>query len=257
MKLATFNANSVRTRINIVTDWLKEHQPDVLCLQETKSQDKDFPADAFVEAGYNVIFHGQKSYNGVAIASKIEAQNVQKGLQDGEEDPEQARFIKADFHGVTVINSYVPQGFDPESEKFQYKLQWYRRLLKHLEKNHSNKDMLIWTGDLNVAREEIDVYNHKRLLGRCCHHPNEFVEFDKVKAWGLIDVFRKHCPEPELYTFYDYRQNALANGRGWRIDHILATEPLAAKSTISYIDLEPRKKEKPSDHTFLVAEFDI
>jgi len=257
MKIATFNVNSVRARIGIVTDWLVRHQPDALCLQETKAQDKDFPADAFAEIGYQVAFKGEKSYNGVAIATKEPLKNVVCGLDDGGE-PDEARLIRGKLGKVHIINAYVPQGQEVDSERWQYKLEWYARIGKLLERDYKPKDKLLWVGDLNVAMEDRDVYDPDRLRGDVCFHPAEQAALTEVMKWGLVDVFRKHCDEDKQFTFYDYRMpKALDRHLGWRIDHILAAKSLAKKSTASYIDLEPRRLTKPSDHTPLVAEFDV
>ncbi|HOO57651.1 MAG TPA: exodeoxyribonuclease III [bacterium] len=257
-RIATFNANSIRTRAGIILDWLEKEAPDVLCVQETKCQDKDFPVAAFEEAGYNAAFFGQKSYNGVAILSRGPLESVKYGFGDGAEEPEQARLIAGTFHGIRIINSYVPQGFEPGSEKFDYKLEWMRRLKAYLEKHHTPGEPIVWTGDMNVAPEAIDVHDPEGLAGHCGFHPDEQAEFQKVVDWGFTDIFRKHTPEPGQYTFWDYRlPNALKRGLGWRIDHILATQPLAEKSIGCRIDTHPRTLPKPSDHTFLAAEFNI
>lgn len=257
MRVATFNCNSIRARLPIVIAWLGAHRPDVLCLQETKVRDEEFPAQAFREAGYHVVFHGQKGYNGVAIASVAEPRAVAAGLDDGGE-PDAARLIRAAVAGVTVVNTYVPQGVAPDAPQFRYKLDWFARLRRFFERHESPRKRVLWAGDLNVAPLPIDVYDHDRLLGRVCHHPDEFAALKGVMDWGFEDVFRKHCAGPKQFTFFDYRlPRALERGLGWRIDHLLATKPLAAKSTAAYIDLQPRRAEKPSDHTFLVAEFGL
>jgi exodeoxyribonuclease III len=257
-KIATFNTNSVRSRIDIITGWLKKESPDVLCLQETKVQDADFPIAAFEQAGYNSVYFGQKSYNGVAILSPREMTDARTGLSDGEENPEQARLIAATAGGVRVVNTYVPQGFEIGSEKFQYKLSWFARLKKYFDRNHRPGELLIWTGDFNVAPEPMDVHDPEGLEGHVGVHPDDRAALADVKAWGFIDVFRKHVPDPQQFTFWDYRlRGALEKNAGWRIDHIWATPPLAEKSTAAWIDIGPRRLEKPSDHTFLVAEFEL
>jgi exodeoxyribonuclease-3 len=163
------------------------------------------------------------------------------------------------YSGITVINSYVPQGRERESPQYAYKLEWYDRLRHLLETSYTNDKPLIWCGDLNVAPEAIDVHDPKRLLGHVCFNPEVWDAFAKTKTWGLIDVFRKHYPAvPGQYTFFDYRvPKSLQRGLGWRIDHILATQPLVEQSVACIIDLEPRRAEKPSDHTILTAEFSM
>jgi exodeoxyribonuclease-3 len=255
VKIATFNANSLRSRLPIVLKWLSKNSPDILCVQETKVQDVDFPREAFENTGYEYIFKGQKSYNGVAIFSKSKITKVEFGFKD--EPRDEARLIKAVVQGISIVNTYVPQGYEPDSEKFQYKLQWFRRLRKYFAANFKAGGRVVWVGDLNIAPEAIDVYDPKGLLGHVCFHPGVHKELKKVMEWGFIDVFRMHCKEAKQYTFWDYRMNAFRRNAGWRLDHIMATQPMAKKSTACYIDLGPRLEEKPSDHTFLVAEFDL
>lgn len=254
MKIASYNVNSIRMRLPLVLDWLKEAQPNALCVQETKVQDAEFPAGAFEQSGYKCVYKGQKGYNGVAIFSKTEPKNVSFGLDD--EPKDEARFIKAEINGVIVVNTYVPQGNSPESEKFQYKLDWFKRLAKFFNKHFKPSDPVVWLGDLNIAPEPIDVYDPKTLLGHVCFHPEVHKELQEVMKWGFADVFRMHCKEAGQYTFWDFRlPNVIKRNLGWRIDHIMATKDLAEKSTACYIDKNPRMEEKPSDHTPIVAEF--
>lgn len=256
MKLATFNTNSIRARMGIIVDWLEKEAPDVLCLQETKVQDKDFPADPFKEMGYQLVFRGQKSYNGVAIISKLPLEEIRLNLYKKEN--EEARFMSARVHGMPLMNLYVPQGFAPGTEKFEYKLSWLKDLLAHIKGNYDPALPLLMVGDFNVALEPIDVYDPEGLRGEVGFHPDEQSIFREYLAWGLVDVFREHHPGGGHYTFWDYRiPNAFKRKMGWRIDYILATRPLAEKSPRAWIDTEPRTRQKPSDHTFLVAEFHL
>jgi exodeoxyribonuclease-3 len=254
MKVVSFNVNSLRTRLPIVLQWLTEHQPDVFAVQETKVQDVDFPSDAFDETGYQYVFKGQKSYNGVAIFSKSEITNVEFGFDD--EPKDEARLIKTKINGIVIVNTYIPQGYLPESEKFEYKLNWFRRLLTYFDKNFKLSDPVLWVGDFNVAPEPIDVYDSEALSGHVCFHPDAHKVLNAVVQWGFVDVFRMHCREAGQYTFWDYRLNSFKRNLGWRLDHIMATQPLANKSTACYIDKKPRLAERPSDHTPIVAEFD-
>jgi exodeoxyribonuclease-3 len=256
MKIATFNANSIRARLDVVVDWLQQHEPDILAIQETKVVDELFPVEAFENAGYHVVFKGQKAYNGVAIASREKATDVRYGLHDGG-PADESRLISAKIGPVRMINTYVPQGRELDHEMYQYKLNWFKRLRKHFDKNFSTRMKLVWVGDLNVAREAMDIHNAEKQTNHVCYHVDVRHAFTDTMGWGFEDVFRKHCPEPGQYTFYDYRANSLKRGAGWRIDYVLATPSLARRSRTAYIDLEPRKVEKPSDHTFLVAEFDL
>jgi exodeoxyribonuclease-3 len=254
MKVASFNVNSLRARLTIVLQWLAEYQPDILCVQETKVQNTDFPTDAFDRTEYKYVFKGQKSYNGVAIFSRSEISNVQFGFDD--EPKDQPRLIKAEINGIVIVNTYIPQGYLPESEKFEYKLNWFNRLLTLFDKNFKPTDPVLWVGDFNVAPEPMDVYDPEGLLGHVCFHPDVHKALKDVMQWGFVDVFRTHCSEPGHYTFWDYRaRNSFKRNLGWRLDHIMATEPLAKKSTACYIDKEPRLAERPSDHTPIIAEF--
>jgi exodeoxyribonuclease-3 len=254
MKVVSFNVNSLRARLPIVLQWLGEHQPEVLCVQETKVQDVDFPTDALERSGYKYVFKGQKSYNGVAIFSKNEITNIKFGFDD--EPKDEARLIKAKINDIVIVNTYVPQGYMPESEKFEYKLNWFKRLHVFFDKNFKPAEPVFWLGDLNVAPEPIDVYDPEALSGHVCFHPDARKALSEVMQWGFADVFRMHCREAGQYTFWDYRLHSLEHNFGWRLDHIMATQPLAKKSVACYIDKEPRFAERPSDHTPIVAEFD-
>ena len=256
LTIATFNVNSIRARMPILLPWLERATPDVVCLQETKVQDADFPNAPLEEAGYHVVFRGQKSYNGVAMLSKRAPESVSAGFDDGGPTDE-ARLLIAELDGIAVINTYVPQGRDVEHEAYRYKLEWFERLRSLLESRFSPDDPIVWVGDVNVAPTPIDVHDPKRLLGHVCFNPDVTEALERVTDWGFVDVFRKHIPQAGHYTYYDYRaKNAIVEGKGWRIDHVQATAPLAARSVDAWIDLEPRRAEKPSDHTPLLATFD-
>lgn len=256
MKIATFNANSIRARLPLTLDWLKQQTPDILCIQETKVQDKDFPTAPFVEAGYQATFRGQKSYNGVAIVSCASQELLDPSL-DTESDSE-ARLMTARIDGIVVINVYVPQGFEVGSDKFQYKLAYLSDLLAYIKARYTPDDPLLIVGDFNVALEPRDVHDPEGLTGAVGFHPEEQSRFRELLTWGLVDVFRQHVQESGQYTFWDYRvPNGFKRNLGWRIDYILATAPLARTSRTAWIDTGPRALKKPSDHTFLVAEFDV
>lgn len=256
MKIATFNTNSIRARTGIISGWIKSQRPDVLCLQETKVQDRDFPADVFAELGYQVIFKGQRSYNGVAILSGHPVSDPRTNLTENPD--EQARFISAVTADIHIINVYVPQGVAPGTDKFLYKLQWMEGLLSHLKTCYVPGMPLIMAGDFNVALEPIDLYDPEGMKGQAGFHPEEQAMLKRIMEWGLVDIFRMHHREGGHYTFWDYRiQNGLKRNMGWRIDYIFATRPLAAKSTNVWIDTNIRGQERPSDHTFLTAEFDV
>jgi len=256
-KIATYNVNSIRSRLHIVVSWLEKNRPDVFCLQETKVDDGRFPAGEFEKIGYHIVFKGKTQYNGVAVASLVEPDEVYFGLDDGGPRDED-RLIRGVFSDIPVVNAYVPQGRERESPHFAYKLQWFTRLADSLERSYSAGKPLILCGDLNVAPERIDVHDPGRLPGHVCFTPEVWEGFALLKSWGLQDVFRKHHPgEPGHYTFFDYRvPRSVERGLGWRVDHLLATPPLADRSLNCIIDMDARRAEKPSDHTILVAEFD-
>ncbi len=255
LKVATFNANSIRARLEVVLDWMKREAPDVLAFQETKVQDKDFPVAVFQGIGYHVVFRGQKSYSGVAVASREEPEQVASGFGDGEEADE-ARLIRLVIRGVPIVSTYVPQGRSVDSPHFQRKLAWFERLRDLFDRDYSPDGPLLWMGDFNVAPQPEDVHDPKGLRNHVDFHPEARAALQRVREWGFIDVFRKHHPEAGHYTFWDYRvRTNLERNRGWRVDHIWATEPLARKSLRSWVDVEARRVKGASDHTFLVAEF--
>jgi exodeoxyribonuclease-3 len=254
MKVASFNVNSIRARLPVVVPWLRERRPDVLAMQETKVQDEGFPKAVFTEAGYSCVFRGQKSYNGVALATTREVADIEFGLP--QEPRDEARLLKARFGDLILVNTYIPQGYLAASERFQYKLDWFARLLDYFRTNFRPSDPLVWVGDLNVAPLPIDVYDPETLLGHVCYHPAVRAALEEIVRWGFTDVFRMHCQEAGQYTFWDYRmRGSFRRNRGWRLDHILATRPVADKCTACYIDVEPRLAPHPSDHTPIVAEF--
>jgi len=258
LNIATFNANSVRSRTAVIADWLAREEPDVLCLQETKVQDHEFPVELFEKSGYRVVFRGQKSHAGVALASRAEPEDVSFGLDDGG-PADEPRLIQATVGGIPIVNTYVPQGQSVDSPMFAYKLAWFARLRDYFARRFSPQEPLLWCGDFNVAPEEIDVHDPQRLKNHVDFHPRARAALAEVRAWGFGDVFRRHHPDkPGQYTFWDYRvAGALDRNVGWRVDHIWATRPLAERSTRCWIDRDARRAERPSDHTFLVAEFTL
>jgi exodeoxyribonuclease III len=257
LKVATFNVNSLRMRLPIVQGWLQKESPDVLCFQETKVQDQDFPAEAFAQLGYHITFRGQKAYAGVAIATRLPPSDVRFGLDDGEE-PDEARLIQLTVQGVSIVNTYVPQGQSIDLPQFQYKLRWLNRLRQHFERHASPLKPLIWLGDLNVAPEPIDVHDPQGNAKHVAFHPDVRNALQNVRDWGFVDILRKYHPEPGQFTYWDYRiPSSLDRNLGWRVDHIWATHTLAGRSKNAWIDVGPRRAEKPSDHTVVVAEFSV
>ncbi len=255
MKIATYNANSIRSRIGIIQDWICLNKPNILCLQETKVQDVDFPVDEFSDIGYHLLYKGQKAYNGVAIFSQEPAQEIITSLK--EDCYDEARFLAATYKTCTIVNTYIPQGQDINSDKFRYKLSYFDWLKSFFSKTCSPTMPIIWAGDLNVAMADIDVYDPQKLYGDVCFCKQVQEAMQSVMDWGFVDLFRQFHPnQTGHYTFWDYRaSNTFGRNLGWRLDYILATAPLAERCTTCYIDRRPRGLEKPSDHTFVVAEF--
>lgn len=255
MRIATFNVNSIRSRMEVLTRWLTEQQPDVLALQETKVQDSEFPLTELLNTGYHVTLRGQLKNNGVALLSRRRPDNVIMRLEGDMQD--EARFMEASFGNVTVINTYVPQGYAIGTERFQYKLDWFGLLRAHLERCHHRDQRLIWVGDFNAALTDIDVYDPKKLWGSVCYCQPAKEALQNVIDWGFIDLLRSFHPEAGQYTFWDYRiPGALKRNLGWRLDYIMATPPAAAACTNCRIDAAPRGWDKPSDHTFVIADVD-
>jgi len=257
MKIATFNANSIRARMDIVIQWLDRHDPDLLCIQETKVRDEEFPLAPFEEAGYRVTFRGEKSYNGVAVISKQKPDKVRCGFEDGE-SADETRLLYTKFGPLHVVNTYVPQGREIDHEMFKYKIRWLARLEEFFSRHFTPRMKVLWLGDLNVARDERDIHNAEKQANHVCYHDDARHAFEKTISWGFIDVFREFHADKGHYTFFDYRvRDAVKRGMGWRIDYLMATPSLARRCTEAAIDLEPRLEAKPSDHTFLVGEFDL
>jgi exodeoxyribonuclease-3 len=256
MIIATFNCNSVRSRLGIILDWLEKHQPDALALQETKVQDADFPLADFTKKGWEVAFRGQKSYNGVAVISREKPEKVSFGLNDGDNGESDPRLAHVRIGGVEIVNTYVPQGRELASEHFAFKLEWFARLKQYFAR-HLKGAKTVWVGDLNVAPTPADVYDSTAVWPHVCHCQEVIDAYEAVLKTGFVDIFRKHLPEPENFTFWDYRSpRSVERNRGWRIDHVLATEEMARLSVSCEVDIEPRKAEKPSDHTFVKVCFD-
>ena len=255
MKVATFNANSMRARLPIILTWLEQEAPDILFLQETKVQDKDFPVQPVEDAGYHAVFRGQKSYNGVAILSKSPLTDIKTRLPV--QDVDEARFISGRMGDIHVINVYVPQGVEAGSDKFRYKLTWLEHLLTYITEQYDPSSPLLVAGDFNVAYTAMDLFDPEGFKGEVGFHPDEQEILQRFFNWGLVDIFRKHIREGNQYTFWDYRiPNGFKRNMGWRIDYILGTAPEAQRSRSVWIDREARAMEKPSDHTFLVVEFE-
>jgi exodeoxyribonuclease III len=252
VKLATWNINSLNVRLPHVLDWLARHQPDILCLQETKLEDAKFPAAALREAGYESVYRGQRTYNGIAILSRTPAQRVTSGIP-GLEDTQQ-RVLSATIAGVRVICVYVPNGENIDSPKFQYKMSWLAALQAWLEDELAQHPRLAVAGDYNIAPEERDVHDPALWAGRIHFTEPERKALHGIFSIGLNDAFRLFDQPERSYTWWDYRLLAFRRKWGLRIDHILLSPELVPLCTSCTIDIEPRRLERPSDHAPVIAE---
>ncbi len=254
-RIATWNVNSLRVRLPHVLQWLESEQPDVLALQETKLTDENFPVEDIRNAGYHVSFSGQKTYNGVATLSKTEATNV---ITDFPElaDP-QRRILCSNINNVTILNLYIPNGSEVDSEKYHYKLEWLSHLHKFTESLVNKYENVILLGDFNIAPDDRDVHDPVAWEGKVLVSQLERDAFQSLLQQSLIDCFRIFEQEENSFSWWDYRAAGFARDRGLRIDHILATDTLADLCMTCRIDKAPRGLERPSDHTPVIAEFDI
>lgn len=271
VKIASFNVNSVKARLQNVLAWLKTSNPDIVCLQELKCVEKDFPFEAFFDAGYNAAVHGQKTYNGVAILSKFKIEDVIKELPmlDDSVD-EQARYIEAviPLHGtaIRVASIYLPNGGGEmlpgqtleETQKFQYKMAFFDRLNAHVKNVLTFDEVAIFGGDYNVAAEEIDVFDPKSLEGTVCFNINERHKFRSLLNLGLTDSYRAKNQDDQAYSWWDYRGGSWQHNKGMRIDYLL-TSPLASDKVVqaSIEDKGVRDQDKPSDHCPVCVEIEL
>lgn len=260
MKICTFNVNSIRIRKDLIADWLNHRGQDIdiLCFQELKSVSEDFPFKDFENMGFACEVFGQKTYNGVAICSRLPLIDIQKGFDDSVWD-EQRRLIAAKTKDLVLINVYAPHGGLREEEKFDYKREWYERLISFLDASYSPKDSLLIVGDCNVAREDLDVFDSEALKDTIGTMPEERESFQKLLDWGFTDIFRHLYPERIQYTWWDYIGGAIWKNEGMRIDYILCTKPLVNKVKDVKVDLWPRRRQspKPSDHAPVIATLDL
>jgi exodeoxyribonuclease III len=251
MKLATWNVNSLNVRLPHVIEWLKANPVHALCLQELKLEDAKFPTAAFDDIGYNAVFNGQKTYNGVAILSKSRPEDVTRDMP-GFDDP-QKRVIAATIDGVRVVNVYIVNGEAVGSEKFDYKMRWLTQLQQYMKSTIAEYTDVALLGDYNIAPEDRDVYDPKAWEGKVLCSETEREHYRALLALGLTDSFRMFEQADKSYTWWDYRMNGFKRNLGMRIDHILLSKNLAARVASSVIDVEPRKLERPSDHTPVVT----
>ena len=252
MRFATWNVNSLKVRLPQVLDWLQKHKPDALCLQETKLEDAKFPEQELRGVGYHAVYSGQKTYNGVAILSKVRATDAQASVPDFD-DP-QKRVLAVTIDGVRVICLYVPNGQSVESDKYRYKLDWLAKVTAWLKSERAANNRLVVVGDFNIAPDERDVYDPKAWEGQVLCSAPERQAFQDLLAGGLLDSFRLFEQQPQAYTWWDYRMNAFRRKMGLRIDHILLSQDLAGACRACSIDLEPRRDERPSDHAPVYAD---
>ncbi len=256
LTVATWNVNSIKARLERALAWLEKAQPDVLCLQELKVRDEDFPEADIAAAGYHAVVHGQPTYNGVAILSRSEIRGAVNGMGDGVDDP-QARVIAAETFGVQVVSVYVPNGAEVGSDKWDYKLDWMSRLRDYLRRELDPGDRVLVCGDFNVAPDDRDVANPDRWRESVLCHEDGRESLQSIIDLGFRDTVRSLHDGEGPYSWWDYRRLAFPKGDGLRIDHILATEPMAAVCTAAYVDRDERKGKKPSDHAPVLAEFEV
>lgn len=253
MRLATWNVNSLKVRLPHVLDWLASADCDVLCLQETKLTDDKFPKAELEAAGYSVAFTGQKTYNGVAILSRLPLADVVADLPDFT-DP-QKRVIAATVNAVRIVCAYFPNGQALDSDKYRYKLDWLDAMQTYVKTLLASHEKVALLGDYNIAPEDRDVHDPAAWVGQILVSPPERAHFAALKAQGLTDCFRLFEQPERLFSWWDYRKLGFRRNAGMRIDHILASSTLAATCRACVIDKAPRKREQPSDHTPVVADF--
>ncbi|MDE0724520.1 MAG: exodeoxyribonuclease III [Alphaproteobacteria bacterium] len=256
LRVATWNVNSIRTRLEHAKAWINAKNPDVICLQETKVVNEDFPLSFFEALGYHCHIHGQKSYNGVAFISKRPMENIQQGFPDGDLNG-QARVIRGECDGVSIINLYVPQGESVDSEKFIFKEAFYGKVMEMLQSEYDASQDVLLCGDMNIAPAAIDVYDVEKVGVRCMFTPEEHGWLDSIKNWGMVDTFREMYPEDGGFSWWDYRANSFARNKGWRIDHIYVTSSLFTKTEDVAVDKGPRGVERPSDHVPVYIDLNV
>lgn len=252
--VATWNVNSIKMRSAAVAAWLRDASPDLLAIQELKSTEEGYPRTFFEEIGYISAVHGQKTYNGVSILSRLPLEDLQRGIPELEDDP-QARFLSGRLGSTAIINVYVPNGAEVGSEKYAYKLRWLDALARHIEARYRPDDRLVIVGDFNIAPDERDIYDPVAFKDQVLFSEPERAALERLLDWGLVDLFRRFHDEGGIYSWWDYRMAAFRRNLGARIDLILATRVLAEAAISCEIDPGPRKLEKPSDHTPVLVRF--
>ena len=252
--IATWNVNSIRAHRDLIVDWTSRTRPDVLCMQETKVQDGEFPHDMFKLLGYQVVNYGQRTYNGVAIASLLPISDVVMGLPDDDADS-QRRVIPATIAGIRIVNVYIPNGQSLNSPKFTYKMEFLTKLTAYIEQVTKGKEPVLICGDFNIAPGDADVYDPKALKETIMFSSKEHAYLDHFMKLGFVDTFRMLNPDAKnVFSWWDYRAGALPRNQGFRIDHIWATPPLEKFCVEVTIDKSEREKTKPSDHAPVIVE---
>jgi exodeoxyribonuclease III len=254
-RIASWNVNSLKVRLPQVLDWIEAHQPDVLGLQETKLVDTAFPVEAFSEIGYHASFTGQPAYNGVAMLSRTPQQDVVTAL-DALEDP-QRRVVGATIGELRILNLYVPNGQAVGTDKYAYKLAWLDKLHDHLRSELARHPRLVVMGDFNIAPEDRDVHDPEEWAGKVLCSEPERAALARIMALGLVDTFRLFKQPDGVYSWWDYRAAGFRRNRGLRIDLVLASEKLVAACRRAWVDVEPRRHERPSDHAPVAASFEV
>lgn len=253
VKLATWNINSIRVRLDPLLDWLDEHRPDVVLFQETKVTDQEFPVDELGDAGYDAVFYGQRAYNGVAIISRDELTGVVRGLPgDGKDD--HRRLISAETAGIRFVSLYVPNGQSLKSEQYTYKLSWLERLHGQLEAFGVPEKPVVLAGDFNIAPSDLDVWDPDATSGGTHVSPPERAAFQKLLDRGLIDTYRALHPEKRQFTWWDYRAGQWQRNEGMRIDHFLLTRTLFDRVEKITVDTKTRAGERASDHAPVILQ---
>lgn len=248
MKIATYNVNGVNGRLPVLLRWLKEAAPDVVCLQELKAPQEKFPLQAIEEIGYNAIWHGQKSWNGVAILSRNEKPEEICRVLPGDDEDTHSRYIEANVNGIRIGCLYLPNGNPAPGPKFDYKLKWFERLTAHAAQLFASGEPVVLAGDYNVMPTEIDVYKPERWVDDALFRPETRAAFQKLLAQGWTDALRKLYPDEVIYTFWDYFRNAFGRNAGLRIDHFLLSPKLDKRLVAAGVDRYVRGWEKSSDH---------
>lgn len=255
MKIATWNVNSLKVRLPQVLDWLAHTNCDVLCLQETKMTDELFPASEIEQAGYYVVFSGQKTYNGVAIMSKHPITQVKTDVE-GLDDP-QRRIMMATVNGIRIVNLYVVNGKEVGTDKYDYKLNWLAHVSYAIEQENKTHKKCVVVGDFNIAPKDEDVHNPMTWQNKILCSQSERDALNKILSYGFVDAFREYEQADHTFSWWDYRSGGFEKNKGLRIDLILNNQTMQSQAKHCYIDIEPRKNEQPSDHAPVVCEYII